>query len=179
MSTRDKRQPDLVQSCKKSLTPPGPWPLPRSSPPRTRIKFSPPHKATVWKTSLGLTFRPLDLFLVDVGRGANKKHVFVSSKVGGFQPLHHNKQQCKMFPNNNHAFLWKPTKTNKLTDLDSWYKIKRVGTASTPSIVGLVCSYGESALVFGSQPKSLALVSWSSLARNNKSTMLTKCLKSV
>ena len=39
--------------------------------------------------------------LVDVGRGA-KQTENVSSEVVGFQPLNHNKQKCRMSPNNNH-----------------------------------------------------------------------------
>ena len=41
------------------------------------------------------------LIWVDLERGA--KNIFFSSEVVGFQPLNHNKQQCKMFPNDNHV----------------------------------------------------------------------------
>ena len=38
-------------------------------------------------------------YLVDVERGATK--INFSSSVVGFPPLNHNKQKCKMFPNNH------------------------------------------------------------------------------
>ena len=46
--------------------------------------------------------RPRDV-LVAVGRGAKHFKFFsCSCKVVGFQSLNHNKQKCKVFPNNNH-----------------------------------------------------------------------------
>ena len=48
----------------------------------------------------------LSINLVNVGRGANIYiyiHILNKKTVKwGFQPLNHNKQKCKMFPNNNH-----------------------------------------------------------------------------
>ena len=52
-----------------------------------------------------------DSSLVDVGTGAkNEKWLFSGF---GFQPLNHNKQRCRMFPNNNHDSPNVDGQTNK------------------------------------------------------------------
>ena len=50
-----------------------------------------------------LRYPPLQVthfYLVDVARGANK---YILAVKWGFQPLNHNKQTCKICPNDNHV----------------------------------------------------------------------------
>ena len=70
--------------------------------------------------------------MIEVGRGAkNKKQL----SGFGFQPLNHNKQKCKMFPNNNHAVVTLLFLAGKCAS-DSMYVSNQENPSGTPLVLG-------------------------------------------